>query len=155
MIINKNNLIYIFIITSIISNILILNTYADSIDKQVSEISNELLCPVCRGQTVAESNSDLAKDFKNIIKTKLQEGHSKDEILNYFINSYGVSVLSSPPAKGFRLIIWLLPVAVLFFGLIMLIRFLILKRKIQQRILMSNENDKYLKEVDNELNKLD
>jgi len=131
--INKNNQNYIFIFAFIISNILIFNSYADSIDKQVSEISNELLCPVCRGQTVAESNSDLANDFRDIIKTKLQEGQSSEEILNYFISRYGDSVLSSPPAKGIRLIIWILPVAVLLFGLISLIRFLKIKSKIQER----------------------
>jgi len=153
--INKNNQNYIFIFAFIISNILIFNSYADSIDKQVSEISNELLCPVCRGQTVAESNSDLANDFKNIIKTKLQEGQSREEILNYFISRYGDSVLSSPPAKGIRLIIWVLPVAVLLFGLISLIRFLKIKSKIQERSIRSIENDKYLNDVDKELNKLD
>ena len=153
--INKNNQNYIFIFAFIISNILIFNSYADSIDKQVSEISNELLCPVCRGQTVAESNSDLANDFRDIIKTKLQEGQSREEILNYFISRYGDSVLSSPPAKGIRLIIWILPVAVLLFGLISLIRFLKIKSKIQERSMRSIENDKYLNDVDKELNKLD
>ncbi len=153
--INKNNQNYIFIFAFIISNILILNSYADSIDKQVSEISIELLCPVCRGQTVAESNSDLAKDFRDIIKTKLQEGQSREEILNYFISRYGDSVLSSPPAKGIRLIIWILPVAVLLFGLISLIRFLKIKSKIQEISIRPIENDKYLNDVDKELNKLD
>lgn len=153
--INKNNQNYIFIFAFIISNILIFNSYADSIDKQVSEISNELLCPVCRGQTVAESNSDLANDFRDIIKTKLQEGQSREEILNYFISRYGDSVLSSPPAKGIRLIIWILPVAVLLFGLISLIRFLKIKSKIQERSIRPIENDKYLNDVDKELNKLD
>ena len=151
----KNNQKYIFILAFIISNILIFNSYADSIDKQVSEISIELLCPVCRGQTVAESNSDLANDFRVIIKTKLQEGQSREEILNYFISRYGDSVLSSPPAKGIRLIIWILPVAVLLFGLISLIRFLKIKSKIQERSIRSIENDKYLNDVDKELNKLD
>ncbi len=130
-------------------------SYSESIDKQVSDISNELLCPVCRGQTVAESNSDLANDFRDIIKTKLKEGQTKEEILNYFTSRYGDSVLSSPPAKGFRLIIWILPVAVLLFGLISLIRFLKIKSKIQERSIRSIESDKYLNEVDKELNKLD
>jgi len=130
-------------------------SYSQSIDKQVSDISNELLCPVCRGQTVAESNSDLANDFRDIIKTKLKEGQTKEEILNYFTSRYGDSVLSSPPAKGFRLIIWILPVAVLLFGLISLIRFLKIKSKIQERSIRSIESDKYLNEVEKELNKLD
>ena len=74
-------------------------SYSESIDKQVSDISNELLCPVCRGQTGAESNSDLANDFRDIIKTKLKEGQTKEEILNYFTSRYGDSVLSSPSGE--------------------------------------------------------
>jgi len=153
--IKKNKLTFIFILALIFANILIFNSYADSIDKQVSEISNELLCPVCRGQTVSESNSDLANDFRAIIKTKLKEGQSREDILKYFTSRYGDSVLASPPAKGFRLIIWILPIAVILFGLISLIRFLRIKNMILKSSIRKTENEKYLDEVDDELNKLD
>ena len=144
---------YLFILVLIFSNFLI--AFADTLEKQATQISNELLCPVCRGQTVAESNSDLAKDFRQIIKTKLQEGQSREEILNYFISRYGDTVLASPPAKGFRLVIWILPVAVLLFGLIFLLRFLRMKSKIEKINAKTIESDDYLNKVDKELDEAD
>ncbi len=132
-----------------------MNSFSDTIDDKVSDISNELLCPVCRGQTVAESNSDLANDFRDIIKTKLNEGWTRDEILNYFTQRYGDTVLSSPPARGFRLVVWILPLAVIIIGFIFLSRFLRSKSKTYIDNNSSSENEKYLDEVDDQLNKLD
>ena len=153
MILKHNYLKYLFIFTLILSHIFI--AFADTLEKQATEISNELLCPVCRGQTVAESNSDLAKDFRQIIKTKLQEGQSREEILNYFISRYGDTVLASPPAKGFRLVIWILPIAVLLFGLIFLFRFLRMKSKIEEISTKTIETGEYLNKVDKELKETD
>ena len=46
-------------------------------EDQIAEISGELMCPVCEGQSVAESNAQLARDMRAIIKTKLLEGRSR------------------------------------------------------------------------------
>jgi len=65
-----------FVFTTSISFILVLltfNTFADSIDNQIREISYLLMCPVCQGQTVAESNSELATQMRAIIKQKLEK----------------------------------------------------------------------------------
>ena len=153
MILKHKYLKYLFIFTLILTHIFI--AFADTLEKQATEISNELLCPVCRGQTVAESNSDLAKDFRQIIKTKLQEGQSREEILNYFISRYGDTVLASPPAKGFRLVIWILPIVVLLFGLIFLFRFLRMKSKIEEISTKTIETGEYLNKVDKELKETD
>ena len=91
-------------------------SHAESIDDEVGEIAYLLMCPVCQGQSVAESNSDLAKDMRTIIRKKLREGQSKEEIISYFVNRYGDSILGSPPAKGVNWLLWLLPVFALFFG---------------------------------------
>ena len=84
------------------------------------------------------------------------EGKSKEEILDYFTSRYGDSVLASPPAKGFRLLIWLLPLVVLILGFILLSSFLMSKSKTIKTVSNSdNMNEKYLEEVDNELKKMD
>lgn len=152
---NLNKTFFLIILVLSFLNIFIVHTHAQTIEKQVSEISNELLCPVCRGQTVAESNSDLAKDFRDIIKTKLKEGQTREEILNYFTSRYGVSVLSSPPAEGFRLIIWILPVAVIIIGFLFLGRFLKSESNKYVKNNTGTEDDIYLEEVDEELKKFD
>ena len=129
--------------------------FSESIEKDVSEISKELMCPVCRGQTVAESNSTLANDFREIIKKKLEAGESKEEILNYFINRYGESVLASPPAKGIRIIVWFAPLLAIIIGFFILVKF------IRSRNVLTDSNDpfyddenKYLNKVDDEIDKL-
>jgi cytochrome c-type biogenesis protein CcmH len=108
-----------FVFTTSISFILVLltfNTFADSIDNQIREISYLLMCPVCQGQTVAESNSELATQMRAIIKQKLEKGESKQEIIAYFVNRYGETILGAPPPKGANWLIWVLPALSLLFG---------------------------------------
>ena len=108
-----------FVFTTSISFILVLltfNTFADSIDNQIRAISYLLMCPVCQGQTVAESNSELATQMRAIIKQKLEKGESKQEIIAYFVNRYGETILGAPPPKGANWLIWVLPALALLFG---------------------------------------
>jgi cytochrome c-type biogenesis protein CcmH len=88
-----------------------------TLDDQVNEISHSLLCPVCQGQSVAESNSNLANDMRQVIRKKLQEGQSRDEIVAYFIETYGETILGAPPAKGVNWVLWILPGLAIVFGL--------------------------------------
>ena len=95
---------------------------ADTLEDQIAEISGELMCPVCEGQSVAESNAQLARDMRAVIKTKLLEGHSKEEIIDYFVSSYGETILASPPPRGFSFILWLLPVLSVLIGAAIILR---------------------------------
>ncbi len=95
---------------------------ADTLEDQIADISGELMCPVCKGQSVAESNAQLARDMRAIIKTKLLEGNTKEEIIDYFISSYGETILASPPPRGFSAILWLLPVLSVLIGAAIILR---------------------------------
>ena len=95
---------------------------ADTLEDQIAEISGELMCPVCEGQSVAESNAQLARDMRAVIKTKLLEGKTKEEIIDYFISSYGETILASPPPRGFSFILWLLPVLSVIIGAVIILR---------------------------------
>lgn len=95
---------------------------ADTLEDQIAEIAGELMCPVCEGQSVAESNAQLARDMRAIIKTKLLEGSSKEEIIDYFVSSYGETILASPPPRGFSVILWLLPVLSVLIGAAIILR---------------------------------
>lgn len=91
---------------------------AESLDDRVNEVSHSLMCPVCQGQSVAESNSNLAQDMRQIIRKKLQEGESEEKIIAYFVNRYGETILASPPVKGVNWLLWILPgLAVVIGGL--------------------------------------
>jgi cytochrome c-type biogenesis protein CcmH len=93
---------------------------APTIEDQVDGIARELMCPVCAGQTVADSGSQLAEQMRAEIRRRLQAGQTRDEIVAYFIGQFGEGVLARPPARGTGLVLWLaLPVALLLGGLIL------------------------------------
>lgn len=110
------NLLYIIILIIFYLGLTVKSPVAEGIDDQVREISHALMCPVCRGQTVDESNSELAKDMREVIKRKLQQGESKEEIMAYFVERYGERILGAPPVKGTNWLIWLLPGIALMAG---------------------------------------
>lgn len=131
------------------------------IDDQVKELSYLLMCPVCQGQSVAESNSNLAHDMRDIIRKQLEEGKSKEEILAYFVSSYGESILSSPPPKGINWLLWLLPGVAIIFGGFGITLYLYKsqsnnkkEKRISQNVKPEVDND-YIKRIEEELEKDD
>jgi cytochrome c-type biogenesis protein CcmH len=95
-----------------------------TIDTEVMEIANELMCPVCQGQSVAESNSELARDMRGIIRQKLEEGQTREEIIGYFVERYGESILGAPPMRGFNIFLWALPALAFIVGGLIIARLL-------------------------------
>ena len=81
----------------------------DPLDRAVLDIARDLRCTVCQNQPVAESNSDLAQDMRQIIREQLVAGKSRDEIVDYFVARYGDYVLMKPPAERAGLLLWVAP----------------------------------------------
>ena len=79
------------------------------LEEQARQIAAELRCPVCQNLSAADSPSELAQQMRAIILQQLKEGKSPDQIKAYFVSKYGEWVLLAPTAKGFGLLIWVLP----------------------------------------------
>ncbi len=88
----------------------------DVYSEETLEISRKLQCPVCAGQTVADSTSKLAGQMRAIIDEKVQAGESEEQIIDYFVARYGESVVTEPPKSGFTLALWWMPVIVVVLG---------------------------------------
>ena len=97
---------------------------ADPVDDEARRIGKQLQCPVCAGASVAESTSELAGQMRAVIRAKLEAGESEQQIVGYFVERYGDSVLVEPPRRGVGLLVWLAPVAMLAIGGILLWRLL-------------------------------
>lgn len=82
---------------------------ADEMDLRVREVARSLQCPVCQSVNVADSTSELAADMRAVIRKKLEAGESREQIIAYFVERYGESVLTDPPKRGASLVIWLVP----------------------------------------------
>ena len=78
-------------------------------DQRVYQLSQQLMCPVCDGQTLDQSQAQLSEDMKAVIRTKIEDGETNAEIRAYFVERYGEIVLASPGAGGFNVIAWIVP----------------------------------------------
>ena len=81
--------------------------YSD--DTEVRRIADKLQCPVCHGQSVAESNSQVAEGMKQTIGDLLEQGRSEGEIMEFFEARYGPGVLRNPPRTGIYSLVWWMP----------------------------------------------
>ena len=98
---------------------------ADALDEGVRRVALQLQCPVCEGETAADSPSGLAADMRAVIRTRLAAGANDQQILDEFVASYGDSILTEPPKRGISLGVWLGPtigVALAAVGLGLLLR---------------------------------
>lgn len=94
--------------------------WADPLDDGVRRVGLQLQCPVCEGQSVADSNSGLAKDMRALIRTRLEAGATDQQILDGFVASYGDGILTEPPKRGISLGVWLGPAIGLLVGVLLL-----------------------------------
>ena len=93
------------------------------IDK-TREISQNVRCLVCQNQSIDESNSELAKDLRILIKEKVSKGFNNKEIYNYLSKRYGDYILLNPPLRTNTLLLWFLPFLILILGSILMFRFI-------------------------------
>jgi cytochrome c-type biogenesis protein CcmH len=81
-------------------------------------LTKELRCLVCQNQTIADSNAELASDLRRQVSEMLQQGKSKEEIIQFMTDRYGDFVLYKPAFKGKTLFLWIAPIAFLITGLV-------------------------------------
>lgn len=103
---------------------------------------SELRCPKCQNQNLADSEAPIAKDLKDKVYQKIQQGNSDQQILDYLVARYGDFISYRPPFKLSTLWLWLSPWLVLIMGvLIILVR---LKRR---RVSLSAEQQQRLQQL--------
>ena len=96
----------------------------DPIERRMLEIAGDLRCTVCQNQPVAESNADLARDLRALIREQLEAGRSRQEIMDYFVERYGDYVLLKPPYERTGTVLWMAPPALLLLLAILAIYFI-------------------------------
>jgi cytochrome c-type biogenesis protein CcmH len=118
------------LLTLIVISLLPLSVMAEEpMSPEALEISNSLNCPVCEGQSVRDSNAQLARDMRRTVQELLDAGYTEEEVYDYFVDRYGVGILREPPKSGFFMTIWLVPVVGLALGALVLGTFLTQRKK--------------------------
>jgi cytochrome c-type biogenesis protein CcmH len=86
-------------------------------EQRAQSLDKSIICPICPGETIDQSQVELAKQMKNSVRDMIEKGKSDEEILNYFSDRYGLGVLAAPPKKGFHLFAWWTPIAIIAIGI--------------------------------------
>tara|TARA_Y100000590_G_scaffold461682_1_gene623837 strand:- start:499 stop:867 length:369 start_codon:yes stop_codon:yes gene_type:complete len=105
-------ILLIFFLILSFQKLLIANDNSMIIDK----ISKNLRCLICQGQSVYDSQSDFALSMKLLIKNKIENGESEDQIYDYLKNQYGEWIVYDPEFDKKNLILWAFPLLLFIFG---------------------------------------
>ena len=107
--------------------ILIIITFHSSISfadkkKNIDHITKNLRCLICQGQSVYDSQSDFALSMKKLIRIKIKEGNTEDEIYNLLKEKYGEWIVYEPEVNKNTIFLWGLPLILFIFGGLLIIR---------------------------------
>lgn len=78
-----------------------------ALEERAREISKGLRCLVCRNESIDESNAELARDLRVLVRERLVDGDSDEAVLDFVVARYGEYVLLAPRATGSSIILWL------------------------------------------------
>ena len=85
-------------------------------EEQTINITKNLRCLICQGQTIHESNSDFAKSMKKYIKSELENGKTDEEIFSSLVEKYGQWIVYDPGISRNTLLLWALPLLLFLIG---------------------------------------
>ena len=88
-------------------------------DERIDQITTELRCPVCQGLSVKDSTSETARQMRDLVTQRVREGKSNTEIEAEFRAAYGDWIFLSPPVASWSGLVWLVPIAALAAGLVL------------------------------------
>ena len=85
-------------------------------EEQTINITKNLRCLICQGQTIHESNSDFAESMKKYIKSELENGKTDEEIFSSLVEKYGQWIVYDPGISKNTLLLWALPLLLFLIG---------------------------------------
>ena len=99
-----------------------LNILKAEIENLKTEITKNLRCLVCQGQSVYDSDTEFANSIKIIVEKKLDEGSTEEQIYTYLKNKYGEWILYDPDFTKNTYFLWLLPILIFLIGGMMIFK---------------------------------
>jgi cytochrome c-type biogenesis protein CcmH len=127
-------------------------------DDEVNAIAKELYCPVCENVPLDVCGTAACEQWRQVIRDKLSEGWSEEQIKTYFIAQYGDRVSATPPPSGFNWLVYVLPPLAFLVGAVVLIRVFRSWRKPDQTPKVEEgalAEDPYVSRLEEELRQLD
>ena len=129
-------------------------------DDEVNRVAKQMFCPVCENIPLDVCPTQACSEWRDLIREKLAEGWTDNQIKQYFAAQYGDRVLAEPPRQGLNWLVYLLPPAFFGIGVIILWRVLISMKnpkgqsaKVNPSSNPPDQDDPYLARLEEELRK--
>ena len=90
------------------------------LENRARNLSKGIRCLVCQNQSIDDSDSELAKDLRKIIRIKIVEGKEDKEINDFLVEKYGNFILMKPPFYSETFLLWSSPFIIVFIGFIII-----------------------------------
>jgi cytochrome c-type biogenesis protein CcmH len=87
-----------------------------ALEARARELSAELRCMVCQNQSIDDSDAELARDLRLLVRERLVAGDTNEQVIDYLVSRYGEFVLLKPRFSTETLMLWATPLAVLLIG---------------------------------------
>lgn len=97
-------------------------TTDSALEARVRAVASELRCPVCQGESIQDSPAGLAQEMRAVVREQLAAGRTPEEVKKYFSDKYGEWILLRPRARGWNVIVYVLPVVALLLGALVVMR---------------------------------
>ncbi|WP_113341879.1 cytochrome c-type biogenesis protein [Brucella intermedia] len=91
------------------------------LEKRARTISGELRCMVCQNESIDDSNAELARDLRILVRDRLKEGDSDEQVMDFIVERYGEFVLLKPRLNARTILLWGFPVVILLIGAVALV----------------------------------
>ena len=128
-------------------------------DDDVNAVARQLFCPVCENTPLDVCPTQACAQWRELIRTKLAQGWTADQIKQYFAAQYGARVLAEPPQQGLNWLVYVIPPVLMLIGVYILYRALQSMRKppaladLNAAEPTAHDSDEYLRRVEEELKK--
>lgn len=93
------------------------------LEQRARKVSQGLRCVVCQNQSIDDSNAELARDMRILVRDRIVAGDSNQEVKNYMVSRYGDFVLLKPPFKPATYVLWFGPALIVGLGIFALFFF--------------------------------
>ncbi|MGP1354163.1 MAG: cytochrome c-type biogenesis protein [Parasphingopyxis sp.] len=86
-------------------------------EAEATELMESLRCLVCQGQSIADSDADMAQDMRALVRRRIAAGEEPEDIRNWLVDRYGRWITYDPPIDSVTWPLWLLPILLLGIGI--------------------------------------
>jgi cytochrome c-type biogenesis protein CcmH len=118
-----------------------------ALEARARVISQEIRCLVCQNQTIDDSNADLAHDLRVILRERLQDGDTDQQVKDYLTARYGDFILLKPPFRANTMILWFGPALVFLAGAALIIITTLRRRRMPGPAPLSEEESRHLAQL--------